>query len=257
MSYVDALKAVELAKLRTARAAVQTLRDGCEPVIRAVVNTYLGTFPPFPFKDRVADEIVERLVGVVREFCDYVLDAIAFLEDLVDWIGSPVALRAAADTMLADVDAPANELLLEIKESALPSRHSWDDPPVSADYRDAREAQPGELERLLPFIGSLREILREMASSIETFYVELTITILGVVGAVAGIVVTVGTGLTGIGIPVAIGTAIATVVSALAAIGGIVSLVVTTSQVQGGLLDSARSGFSHTWANHAQFATVR
>ncbi|QCB92520.1 hypothetical protein [Cellulomonas shaoxiangyii] len=257
MSYVDTIKAVEMAKLRGARVSVETLRDGCEPLVRTLVDVYLGTFPPFPFKDRVADEITERLVGVVREFCGYVLEVIAFFEQLVDWIGSPVALRAAADALLADVDNPANALLLQIKESAVPSRHSWNDPPASDDYADAREAQPGELERLLPFIGSMREILREMASSIETFYIELTIAIVGLVGAIAGLVVTIGAGSTGIGLPVAVGTAVATVASLLAAIGGIVALAVTTSQVQGGLLDSAKAGFSHTWANHAQFATVR
>lgn len=257
MSYVDGLKAIEHAKLRGARVAVETLRDGCEPVIRQLVNVYLDTFPPFPFKDRLAGEITERLVAVVREFCRYALEIIAFFEQLVDWIGSPDALRAAADALLADVDNPANELLLQMKESAMPSRHSWNDPPASLDYADARDAQPGELERLLPFIVSMRTILREMANSIEKFYIELTITIVGLVGAIAGLVVTIGTGLTGIGIPVAVATAVATIASLLAAIGGLISLVVTTSQVQGGLLDSAKSGFSHTWANHAQFATVR
>lgn len=257
MSYVDAIKAVEHAKLRGARRAVETLRSGCVPVIRQLTNIYLDTFPPFPFKDTLADRIADRLIATVQEFCDYVLELIAFLDDLVEWLGSPVALRGAADALLADVDGPANDLLLEIKQSALPSRYSWDDPPVSLEYRDARDAQPGELERLLPFIESLREILRQMASSIESFYIELCVTVAGLVGTIAGIVVTVATAAGIVTIPVAIATAVVTVASAIAAIGGIVSLVVTTTQVQGDLLDSARSGFSHTWANHGQFATVR
>lgn len=257
MSYVDAIKAIEHAKLRGARRAVETLRSGCVPVIRQLTNIYLDTFPPFPFKDRLADEIADRIIAVVQEACDYLLEAIAFLDGLVEWLGSPDALRAAADALLADVDGPANDLLLEIKQSALPSRHSWNDPPVSLEYADAREAQPGELERLLPFIVSLRTVLRDMADSIEMFYIELGIAVVGLVGAVAGIVVTVAATAGVITIPVAIATAIGAVASALVAIGGIVALVVTTSQVQGKLLDTAKSGFSHTWANYGQFATIQ
>jgi len=257
VSYVDMIKAIEHAKLRAARRAVETMRRECEPIIRQLTNIYLDTFPPFPFKDRLADQIADRIIAVVREFCDYVLDVIAFFDELVEWLGSPDALRAAADALLRDVDGPANDLVLEMKQTALPARFSWVDPPPSAVYGVAADAQPGELERLLPFIATLREVLRGMADSIESFYIDLVTAIVGLVGAIAGAVVTLA-GVAGvITIPVAIATGVATVASLLLAINAINDLVNTHSQEMGDLLDSCKSGFSHTWVDHAGFAEIR
>ena len=257
MSYVDVLKNMEHARLNGQRVAVKALRSGCVPVIRAAVNIYLAGYPPFPFKDRLSDEIADRIIAVVQRACDYALEIIDFFDELVECIGSPDTLRAAAEALLTDVDGPANDLLLEFKEAALPSRYTWNDPPTSLAYADARAAQPGELERLLPFIESLRGILREMADAIENFYIELGIAITGLVGAVAGLIIAAGATGTVIGIPVAVISVIAAIASLLAAIGGIIAMCVTSAQVQGNLLNDAKSGFTHTWANYGQFATVQ
>ncbi len=94
-------------------------------------------------------------------------------------------------------------------------------------------------------------------AELDRLDVQVRRVVLGLVGGVAGFVATVLTGLTGVGLPVAVATLIGTVASLLMALGAAIQLALTTGQVQGNLLDSARSGFSHTWANHAQFATVR
>lgn len=257
MSYVDILKALERRRLSEARSAVRALRSGCVPIIRMLVDATLDRLPYFPFKDRVAKEIADLLIAQVQGYCDYALEFIDLLDELIEWIGSPDALRAAADALLDGVDGPANDLLLEMKQTSLPSRYTWNDPPTSLKYADAAAAQPRELERLLPFIVSMRGILRQMADAIENFYLQLGTVILGLLGAIAGLVVAVTATGTIVGIPVAVVAAVGAVASLLVAIIALIQLCVTANQVQGNLVDTAKSSFTHTWANYAQFATIQ
>ncbi|MFC8193171.1 hypothetical protein ACFUMH_16065 [Cellulomonas sp. NPDC057328] len=257
MGYVEAIKAFEHGRLADAAQTVRTLRAGCDPVIRQLVNVYLDTFPPFPFKDRVADEIAEQVIEVVQEVCDQVLESIAALDELVDWIGGPEALRAAAAALETTVNAPVAQLSLDIDGAALPALSSWVDLPPSEVYRDVRGAQVDELNRLPQLITSLRTVLRGMADAIEQFYVELGIAITGALVAVGSLVLAVLEAAGVITIPLAVVSIVTAIIGAVGAVGGIIALVVTTTQVQGNLLDTARTGFTRTWANRDKFATVQ
>jgi hypothetical protein len=257
MGYVEAIRAFEHGRLADAAEGVRTVRDGCEVVVRQLANIYLDTLPPFPGRGSIADAIADRVIDAIDEACQYLLDTIAYLDSLVDWLGGPDALRHAADLLESQVSDPASELSLQMRQTALPGLASWHDEPTSDTYRDVVSSQPDELDRTPGLIGSLREVLRGMADAIEQFYIELTATVTGVVVAVAGIVTAVLEAAGVITIPLAVVSIIAAVVGALGALAGIVGMVVTTSQVNGNLLDTARTAFDRTWANDQQFATVR
>jgi hypothetical protein len=257
MGYVEAIKAFEHGRLADAEQTVRTLRAGCDPVIRQLVDVYLDTFPPFPFKDRAGDEIAEQVIEVVQGVCDQVIESIEALDELVDWIGGPEALRAAAAALETQVNAPTAQLSLDIDGAALPALASWVDLPASETYRDVRGAQVDELNRLPQLITSLRSVLRGMADAIEQFYIELAVAITGAVVAVGSLVLAVLEAAGVITIPLAVVSIVTAIIGAVAAAAGVVGLVVTTMQVQGNLLDTAKTGFTRTWANRDQFATVQ
>lgn len=247
MSYVDTVKDAHLDQLRDAAESLRRLRAECPPVIRQAVRFYLDTFGPFPGKDALAQQIAQPIVALVQEQCDYLLDVVAHLEELVSWMGSPEALRAAADALQVDVSDAAATLAGDLDASTLSRLDSWRDLPA-AKYMVVRDRQRDELLRVPPFVDALKSVLRGMADAVEQYYLAVVQTVGGVVVAVAGVVTAVAAAATGVGIPVAVIGLVGAVVGAMVALAGIVQLVTTTSQTQGNLLETARTSFTTPWA---------
>jgi len=228
MSYVDVLTAQMQARLDNADDALNMLEKYGPDVIRHLVNTNLATImvPPWG-KDKIADLLISKLMSGIK----YARKAIVFQRTMVRAFGSPDALRAAAAVINSQVNKAAGDLALDVREENLdgmsPSSWSGD---AQYKYSQAFDGQRDAVTRINEFGSALEDALRSMADTIEAYYVELTIVILGIVGAIVGFVLAILEAAGVVTIPVAVLTVIGACLSAAAALAALIAMIVTLSQ---------------------------
>ncbi|WP_159808572.1 hypothetical protein [Cellulomonas citrea] len=260
MGYVEAIKDFEHGRLADARASTEGVIRDCPTVVPRFVRVYLDIVlpretivPPFD-REWLVRQISEPIIAGIQESCRYLLEVIDELDGYVDWIGGPETLRGAAAAIQAEVADPSAAMYTTIRDAPLAAVTSWNGPAAADLYRMVPMDQANQLHLAQGYLSTLGDVLRGMADQIETFYVSLSAVIAGVIGAVAGVVVAVATGWSGVGAVAGIVVAIA---GALSALAGVAGLVLSTVQTSSNLLVEASNGFGERWSNYMRFATVQ
>lgn len=229
MSYVDALVGAMESRLNSAEDALDTLEQEGPDFIRHLVDNYSpGPVPASMVPGWVKDKIADLLITTLLEGIEYARKSIAFQRGMVRSFGSPDALRAAADVINSQVNKASGDLAIQVRAEALKGMNpaNWGGD-AQYLYTQGFDGQNDAVGRVKEFGSGLEDVLRSMADAIESFYIELTIVVAGVVGAILGVVVAALTVAT---VVIAVLSIIAAVLAALAAIGGLIAMIVTLTQ---------------------------
>jgi hypothetical protein len=230
VSEVDALKSFLNNRIDDSDGLLDELEKYGPDAIRAIVNLYLGPIPvPSWVKNEIADILIEKLMKAIA----YGRECNAVMRKMVQLIGSPDALNAAADTIGAQVNDPTKNLAVEVNPDSLDALLSSNWTGDAADqYARSFEGQHDAVDYIGDFAAGLQSALHALADEIFSFYSGLTALIASVYAIVLGLVVAVATSWTGVGLVAGL------VVMAAGMIGAMISaneLLVTHSQAIDGI----------------------
>lgn len=193
MSQVDDVKHFIQDCLRNQLRALDWLEQHGPAIIRALVPMHIGMFPVPPgVRNVVADWYIDRLMDGIR----YARRVNALQQAMVLYIGSPDALRAAADALGAAVTAKAADYATaNVREDsliALGDPYQWSGPGV-AQYEKSFDGQQTAFLRISEYSGKMEDALKQMATNIEDWYNGLRDTVLGALEVIGGIVILIAT----------------------------------------------------------------
>lgn len=155
---------------------------------------------PAPLPGFVKDAIRKLVMEAVIEAADLIYEALDMFRMLAKAVGKPSALRAAAATLETGVIARAATLDESMVDSVLQglTRDAWES--AAADsYQSAFNEQSRAVGEVDEPARMLKHVLEDLADSIEQFFTDLQNAFIGFAITVAGLIVTVATGVTGVG----------------------------------------------------------
>ena len=193
MSQVDDIKHFIQDCLRNQLRVLDWLETHGPSIIRALVPYHIGMVPIPPWaRDEIADFFIERLLDAIA----YARLVNALQQALVLYMGSPDALRAAADALGAAVTAKAADFsMTNLREDSLiamsdPAQWSG---PGSAQYAKSFDGQALAFSRISEYSGKMEDALKQMATNIEDFYIAVRDAALGLLEVIGGIVILIVT----------------------------------------------------------------
>jgi uncharacterized protein YukE len=214
-SQVDELKAFINDRIDDSDRMLDELEKYGPIIIRATLNIYLAPFASQPGTvNRIAELLIERL-----------LEAIAFgraVNDvhrmMVQLLGSPDALNAAADTLGAQVGDVTKTLSVSVNEDSLDGLLSsnWAGE-ASEMYARSFSGQHHSVDYINDFVGQLQSALHGLADEIFTFYSAVA----GLAISLCGVIVGLALACTGAGV----------VAGAISFIGGVLGLLFTGNEL--------------------------
>jgi hypothetical protein len=251
VNYVDLIRQSNDQHLNNAISVIDACATSAPPLIRSGLQQWvdrqamgLGVLVPNGWVDEAADVMIQAMNAVL----DYCRDGITLLRQANEYLGSPDTLRAAADALGA---LASNADGIQIDKSRLAGWLSWDDPPANRLYEGGIDAQDEPLNRVSTTANSIAGALDQHANDIENFYLQLaaivvgaTLTYLGVVSAILGIVGALPTG--GISLAASIVGLISALIGIVSTAIGVVQMIVTATQGTAGKLDALPSSIT-TW----------
>lgn len=159
--------------------------------------------------------IASELLGIVRTLTARGREALVAAEEAIDTAGSPTSLRKLADLLEEAVAARASDLAPLVRSDRLQAtdEEAWTGTAAWA-YRTAMEGQGEAVGRIATSAKELAQVCRDLAEHLDGFVVALTVSILGLVAAAAGLIAALGTAESGVGAVVGLGGAIVGVIAA-------------------------------------------
>lgn len=234
MSYVDDLRETIQNTLQLIEDQVRWVEENAPTTAKWLVDEYVSHQPiPHPLKDLLREKLTGQVAAAIAspivDFARQTREGIAFVRKAQDFIGSPDALRAAADQIDGGVVKPGDKLAEKLVLSNIPSalNANWNDAAATQAYQFKIDGRDDAVRSGGKKASELADGLRASANAIEDFLIALTQTVAGLAGAVAGLVVAIATVAT---IVVFVGGIIAAVAGVVTAITGIVGLISSTGQ---------------------------
>jgi hypothetical protein len=230
MSYVDDLvNAIEY-ELGEATVGLNGLHQHGPAIIRQLVNVTVDTFLPVPgaIKNRIADLLIADLL----EMISYSRDSIKYMEKAAHMLGSPDALRAAAQMVEDSADKASIDLAADVRPDSLKAMMDstkWDGE-ASQLYEKSFLGQNDAVARIATYGAVVEDALGKLADAIEQFYGELVVGVGTLVAAILAAIGAVIAAATVAGIPFAIGLAVGACVSAIASAVSLILMIMTIMQ---------------------------
>lgn len=232
MSYVDVLKDEIEANLRAAEKDLAWLDANAPTIIRTALNAYLDTIAPLAGAVASLSGLEDQLIERVRAAIEDARRGIAYTEKLVEFLGSPDTLRAAADAISHKIIAPARDLAPDVSPSRVRSAldEYWKDGDASRAYQQAVTGRQDAVEQVVTYAQPLATALGDLADEIENFYVALAAAVVGLVAAIGGAVEIILTLVGVVTAPAAILGAVVAAMGIVSAVIGVFNLVIVTQQ---------------------------
>ncbi len=226
MSYVDLLRKLIQEHLKRSARGLDEIERVAPAAIRAAVSTSTATVPLIrPGNGWIADRIIEQM----HEAVDLAREQLEVAEELSQYLGSPDALRAAADSLTRGIVVRAEALAPEVRKdnlrSMLPS--AWDGGDASAQYALSFEGQGEAVLRIAEAAKLMAAALESMADGIEEFYLDVAGAVIGLGVSIATAVAGIMTAATGVGALPGIVAAIAGVIGAFGSAATLLSQAAT------------------------------
>lgn len=181
---------------------VQEMVAGAPAAIDFALSQVRVGWPiPSPLPGFVKDSIRHLVMEAVREAAEVIYEGLEMFRMLARAAGKPSALRAAATTLETQVIARAATLDEGMIDSVLNglSRDNWASDAADS-YHSAFNEQSRAVESISEPARTLKHALEDLATSIEQFFTDLQNAFIGFGITVAGLIVTVATGATGVGL---------------------------------------------------------
>ncbi|MEO7121951.1 MAG: hypothetical protein ABI400_02305 [Lacisediminihabitans sp.] len=252
-SYVDLIVTEVDEALQRATTGLDGLQLHGPGIIRELVNTYLDTFLPVP--GVIKNEIANKLIGEMMDVIGYAREAIAVNKKMAHMLGSPDALRAAAQVLDTGVNKVSRDLASSVRPDSLEAMSDdskWQGG-ASQLYAKSFTGQSDAVTRIAEYGRVLEATLGKLADAIEQFYAELLVAVLSLVAAILTLVLAILTALGIVTIPIAVVSAIGAILSVLATAASIAAMVMTIMQEVSGSLSDLHSNLQ-PWPS-AKFAS--
>ena len=219
MSELDVLRAgitINLAECRALLGFIEVTAPVTVPIL--VRSATVGKGVP----EAVTNTITDLLLLKLREVSPIVRTALDEAEYYSSCMGSPDALRDAAQSIRSKVVAPAQELAPSVVLGRLPSTmdSNWRDGKASERYRSAVDGRDTALARIESLASPIISALEDLADAIPQFFIQLAAFVSGAVVALLGLAVAFSTAETGYG----------AIAGFLAAIAGVLTTVIAGLQ---------------------------
>lgn len=193
MSQVDDVKHFIQDCLNNQLKALDWLEKYGPGIIRSLVPGHVGMIPVPGF---IRNKVANFYIGLLMDYIHYTRSVNAVLQRLVLYMGSPDALRAAAEALGAAVTGKAADFatanLREDSLVAMSDPMQWSGP-GSGPYAKSFDGQQNAYSRISEYSGKMEDALKQMAKNIEDFYNGLRDTVIGVLEAIGGVVVLIAT----------------------------------------------------------------
>lgn len=194
---------------------IEEIRSGVDTVSQAVqgivsgINTVLG---------QLGQAVVGPIIAAVEQMYNLVTRVISEIGRILAYVGSPSALESAGKRWTNEIGAVAS---LVSGKSDLDKTEADDDSThwsgEAADkYRATVPAQNSALDEVKTASEKIHNVLRELASAITTFWVNVGVAVISLVTAV---IAAVPTAATVVGAPVAAGIVSAGIIAFLTFLG--------------------------------------
>lgn len=186
---------------------------------------------------QMQEVIARELLTVVQALAARSSEALAAAEEAVNTAGSPTALRQLADLLEATVAKPAGDLAPRVRSDGLEATddEAWTGKAAGL-YRKAIEGQGDAVGRISASAKELAKVCRDLAGHLDGFVVALTVSIVGLVGALMGVAVALSGLQSGGGSLLVLAGA---VVVLIAGVGSFIATLVQHGIVLGGLISNA------------------
>ncbi|NTV38802.1 MAG: hypothetical protein HGA51_02430 [Demequinaceae bacterium] len=161
-------------------------------IIDALLNEYLDTFPIMaPAVNPIAHRAKEELAKAVATS----RDGVALMRSEIQYVGSPDALRAAADAIDGKVITPSRDLADRLVLGRIPSalESNYNDGVASERYRAAIDGRDNAVRDIETYADPVVQALRDLADAIERYYLDvaaLAISFLGLILSIVTIILT-------------------------------------------------------------------
>lgn len=193
MSQVDDVKHFIQDCLKNQLKTLDWLEKWGPSIIKRLVPTYLGTIEvPEWARKELADYYIDRLNDGIA----YARQLNAVQQEMVLYIGSPDALREAADALGLAVTAKAADYstanLREDSLIAMSDPAQWDGP-GTAQYAKSFDGQAVAFSRISEYSEKMEDALKQMATNIEDYYNNVRDAVLGLLEVIGGIVILIAT----------------------------------------------------------------
>lgn len=208
-------------------------------------------FMGVPYPDWAKDAAYEAAFTTVTIQLTILRESVNFMRDEVAKWGMPTQLREEATRLENGVRAAFSGLETDADISEMDGLKdaAWDSPIVDR-YSEAFYEQRDQVSDLLAPIDALIRVLRDSASSQDSWYSENLLATIGYCVSVAGVAVALGTGVTGVG--AVVGLVIGIIGVIVSAIG--VLLTAPASQSRADTLTGVLSGAQITEWPNSRFA---
>jgi hypothetical protein len=210
-SNVDAVRVINRALLAEAGKGLDKLASRAPVVIKAVADAAKDGNPfGNPLADRVVDAAAREALQQVKESIQQGRELLEVLTTLNEYLGSPDALRSAAQRLRDQVMTPCSDLAPDVRQGTLRAMvpSVWNDGDASALYANAFDGQQDAVKEASAAARVLADSLESLADGIEDYYHDVNRACLETVAAVIALVTGVLTVELIIGIFIAIAGAI-------------------------------------------------
>ena len=157
-------------------------------IIDALLNEYLDTFPIMaPAVNPIAHRAKEELAKAVATS----RNGVALMRTEIQYVGSPDALRAAADAIDGKVVTPSRELADQLVLGRIPSalESNYSDGAASEGYRADIDGRDNAVRDIETYADPVAQALRDLADAIEDYYRNLRDIAISLLGLIVSIVV--------------------------------------------------------------------